>query len=91
MPEGVTEVALPDGWCIVAHEVLSRGSLALLTATPVSGGGMVGNDSAHIFNVDFGFGHFSPFSRLRPSLDLYYTLLEILNETGEKSVLQQPQ
>lgn len=40
---------------------------------------------------DFGFGHFSPFSRLRPSLDLYYTLLEILKETGEKSVLHQSQ
>ena len=52
---------------------------------------MVGNDSAYIFNVDFGFGHFSPFSRLRPSLDLYYALLEILKETGEKSVLHQPQ
>lgn len=32
LPEGVTEMALPGGgWCIVAHDVLSRGSLALLT------------------------------------------------------------
>ena len=31
LPEGVTEMALPDGWCVIVHEVLSRGSLALLT------------------------------------------------------------
>lgn len=30
LPEGVTEVALPDGWGVTVHEVLSRESLALL-------------------------------------------------------------
>lgn len=50
---------------------------------------MVGNDSSH-FEGLWTWSHL-PFSRRRPSLDLYYTLLEILKETREKLVLHQPQ
>lgn len=75
--EGQTR-PFPHGQCVPAFRGIlglahcSRGSLG-------GGGDWLGINSPTLKNI--GSGHFPPFARLWPSLDLYGVLLRILKET----------